>query len=73
MDQISELGTARGFAQQRVQRALRELSDARAELGKADKAYFDYLNAPHCRCGGMLGPRVPGNEEGLGCLENIYH
>jgi hypothetical protein len=28
---------------------------------------------PKCWCGGDIGNRVPGDEKGLGCLENIYH
>jgi hypothetical protein len=26
-----------------------------------------------CWCGGEVGPREPGDANGLGCLENIYH
>jgi hypothetical protein len=26
-----------------------------------------------CWCGGQVGPRVPGDHDGLGCLENITH
>ena len=26
-----------------------------------------------CWCGGLVGPREPGDEQGLGCLENIIH
>jgi len=27
----------------------------------------------HCWCGGQVGPREPGDEDGLGCLDNINH
>lgn len=26
-----------------------------------------------CWCGGAVGPRNPGDSEGLGCLDSIYH
>lgn len=26
-----------------------------------------------CWCGGEIGPRAPGDKDGLGCLENIWH
>jgi hypothetical protein len=26
-----------------------------------------------CWCGGEVGPREPGDANGLGCLENIHH
>jgi hypothetical protein len=26
-----------------------------------------------CWCGGEVGPRVPGDAEGIGCLTNIHH
>lgn len=28
---------------------------------------------PFCWCGGRVGPRTPGDEVGLGCLEDINH
>lgn len=31
------------------------------------------LTGPRCWCGGEVGPRVPGDASGLGCLENINH
>ena len=29
--------------------------------------------APRCWCGGEVGPRVPGDARGLGCLEDLHH
>ncbi len=29
--------------------------------------------APRCWCGGQIGPRLPGDPDGLGCLTNILH
>lgn len=26
-----------------------------------------------CWCGGRVGPREPGDERGLGCLDSVYH
>lgn len=26
-----------------------------------------------CWCGGEVGPREPGDANGLGCLKNIHH
>lgn len=43
MDRLSELGTARGFAEQRVARAEAELADAKKELGRCIGAYIDYV------------------------------
>lgn len=28
---------------------------------------------PECWCGGPVGPREPGDEDGLGCLEHLEH
>lgn len=28
---------------------------------------------PRCWCSGQVGPRTPGDSEGLGCLSDIYH
>jgi hypothetical protein len=39
MDRLSEFGTARGFAQQDVERAKRELARAEAEFAARDLAY----------------------------------
>ena len=43
MDRLSELGTARGFAEQRVKRAEAELAEAKKELGRCVGAYIDYV------------------------------
>lgn len=43
MDRLTELGTARGFAEQRVARAEAELAEAKTELGKCVGAYIDYV------------------------------
>lgn len=43
MDGLSELGTARGFAEQRVARAETELAEAKNELGRCIGAYIDYV------------------------------
>lgn len=31
------------------------------------------LDVERCECGGLIGPRDPGDERGLGCLEDINH
>lgn len=48
MDRLSELGTARGFAEQRVARAEAELAEAKRDLGRCIGEYIDYvkLNPP---------------------------
>jgi hypothetical protein len=48
MDRLSELGTARGFAEQRVDRAKRELAEAEVEFARAEVAYWSCYgdNAP---------------------------
>lgn len=43
MDRLTELGTARGFAEQRVARAEAELAEAKKELGKRIGEYIDYV------------------------------
>lgn len=43
MDRLSELGTARGFAEQRVARAEAELAEAKKDLGRCIGAYIDYV------------------------------
>lgn len=45
MDRLSELGTARGFARQAVERAERELERAKAEYEVRDLAYQRYVAA----------------------------
>lgn len=42
MDKLSELGTARGFAEQRVERAQRELVEALTERNSAAANYQQY-------------------------------
>jgi len=34
---------------------------------------IDCLEHRRCWCGGEVGPREPGDSQGLGCLEDIYH
>jgi hypothetical protein len=48
MDRLSELGTARGFAERRVRCAKRELGEAEAELIEANIAYWSYVNNEPC-------------------------
>lgn len=57
MDRLSELGTARSFAEQRVARAEAELAEAKKELGKRIGEYIDYvkLHPVHC-CNGCPYP-----------------
>jgi len=43
MDRLTELGTARGFAEQRVARAEAELAEAKRELGRCVGEYIDYV------------------------------
>ena len=43
MDRLTELGTARGFAEQRVAQAEAELAAARRELGRCVGEYIDYV------------------------------
>lgn len=31
------------------------------------------LAGPRCWCGGRVGPRDPGDTDGLGCLDDIFH
>lgn len=45
---------------------------------KAEKIEFgaaepEHVPAPKCWCGGTVGQRVPGDADGLGCLDSIYH
>lgn len=56
MDRLSELGTARGFAEQRVARAEAELAEAKKDLGRCVGAYIDYVKLqPKCfECGEMF-------------------
>lgn len=51
MDRLSELGTARGFAEQRVARAEAELAQAKKELGRCIGEYIDYVRLAGSRSG----------------------
>lgn len=31
------------------------------------------MDVEYCWCGGEVGPREPGDENGVGCLEDIWH
>lgn len=54
-----ELGTARGFAKQDVDRAKRELARAEAEYAARDLAYQRYLTQKVCACGEWITPDMP--------------
>jgi hypothetical protein len=51
--------------------------DLNVETDMDELAALGYYTATEdgakCWCGGKVGPRNPGDDEGLGCLDSLYH
>lgn len=42
-------------------------------IARAEARVTRLNNPARCWCGGEVGPRIPGDSRGLGCLENVMH
>lgn len=48
-------------------------SDIRQLLDESKKLRAALAQGKTCWCGGEVGEREPGDENGLGCLDDIFH
>lgn len=71
MDRLSELGTARGFAEQRVAHAEAELAEAKKELGRRIGEYIDYVKLHPGAAVGQLIEVAKNDPECFKCHESI--
>jgi hypothetical protein len=73
VDAIIALAARMTALEQRQARFEQAIRDGLMQASMASYRVSGPVASRVCWCGGQVGPREPGDADGLGCLENIYH